>query len=171
MQSATRLPRAKSSSSGSGSKKASVIASFPFRESGCRSPLGSVRDEPCHRCAPTRDRDLFTRLDPCQQSGQLGLGLADVDDGHVQPPSNRNDGYTLSGHFPKLQPGPRFETVLRADADALIDYRDVELTTVEPGIVGGQNVRNASPSMTRMLDSTEAGLPASFNYRRSVCEE
>ena len=23
--------------------------------------LGSVRDEPCHRCAPTGDRDLFTR--------------------------------------------------------------------------------------------------------------
>ena len=62
--------------------------------------LGSVRDEPCHRCAPTGDRDLFTRLDPCQQSGQLGLGLADVDDGHAQPPSNQDDGYTLSGHFP-----------------------------------------------------------------------
>ena len=49
--------------------------------------LWLARDEPRDRCAPAGDDDLFPGLDLRQQSGQVRLGLADVDDGQTQPPS------------------------------------------------------------------------------------
>ena len=44
---------------------------------------GLAGNEPYDRFTATSDNDFFTRFDLCQQSGELRLGLVDIDNNHL----------------------------------------------------------------------------------------